>query len=996
MRRVLHRAGEFAARSLLLLVFVAEAFWFPPGVRGAEIDDLVGRTVTGIQLRSDVADLDLERLSPLLLVEVGEPLSREALARSLRNLQASGLVSEVEVFVDPVEGGVAVTFATWGRVQVESIRFEGELVVKEKDLQAVLTQHEAEPLVSSRIVRGVYDLESFYQRMGYLEASARSRPQVDLENKTASLTYLIDPGPRFTIQSVGFEGSFAPFTAVQLQDRLRMVPGKPFRERRARADVERLESWLFGENHRRATVGPYASLIDWDNATVDLVYQIDVGPRFHFEIHGADERRLRKKGLLPFLGNQRYDEAILLQSIGKIEDHYQRQGCYDVAVDWTETQSDELIHLAMTVDPGVKYELANISFSGNQAVPTYQLMSLISTESKRLFASTSGKLSDATIEDDIDNILSYYRLQGYWDAEVGPPEVTVIEGTVTSGAETEGKETVGTLSVMIPVDEGLQRRLVNLEFDGLEAIEDEELRSRLPLRAGGPFHPVLLDEAISAIRAIYRARGFESTQLSSTLDWNKEETLADLEFRIIEGPRSVVDRVVIRGNQRTRSKSIRDALDLRSGEYISTNRLLEAQNNLYKLGAFSSATVKRAPGTPFKGERDILVEVEEGSRHTFTYGFGLDTEDGFTGLFGYTRANMFGRGVSGRVDLRGGRDSLARLLLYQPFLGRRRITTTGSLFYIEETRDTFESLRRGGQLEFQRIGKNSRTGVLFDYRLVDLIVDEPLDTGGEPMPPEPEMPIVTDDPPLDVEIDLDLREVQIASLTPSWLLDHRNSPVNPSAGWSTNLLVQYAFPLFNAEEHFLKSFLQYTQFFDIGWLGSFGGSFRVGAIEPLDKTKADTLPDFGENIQDSFYVAISERYFAGGSNTHRAYNRDKLGICGETLIPDGPNEIPIEERCENATEDTEYSAIGGTGQLLLNIDYRFPIAGPIMGNVFVDTGNVWSSWRNINLSEIKTGVGLGIRYLSPVGPIRLEAGWNLDRLPGEDSYVIFFSVGNAY
>ena len=113
------------------------------------------------------------------------------------------------------------------------------------------------------------------------------------------------------------------------------------------------------------------------------------------------------------------------------------------------------------------------------------------------------------------------------------------------------------------------------------------------------------------------------------------------------------------------------------------------------------------------------------------------------------------------------------------FLGRRRITTTGSLFYIEETRESFESLRRGGQLEMQRLGDHSRTGILFDYRLVDLIRD---DTQTDP----PVVPNGPDGPDQDVTVvaeDMeiaprDLQEIEIASLTPGWLLDHRNNPVN--------------------------------------------------------------------------------------------------------------------------------------------------------------------------------------------------------------------------
>ena len=946
-------------RSTTLVAVLLALLAVPRAAVGMGAAALEGQNVVRIEVRSDVQKLSLDRLGSLLVVEVGRPFSRGDLARSLRNLQASGLISEAEGYVDSTPEGIVITLAAWGRVQVEKIRLEGDLEIKEKELRSILVQHENEPLVTSRIIRGVYDLEAYHQRLGYLAASVRSRPQIDLENKTAVVVYEIDPGPLYRVGSISFESPTGPFSPVQLQNKLRLDPGRPFRERAVRADSERMEQWLFSEGYRTANVGQPESLINWDEGTVDLVHRMDVGPLFHVEIHGAEEQKLRKKGLLPVLGNQRYDEAMLLRSVGKIEDYYQQMGHYDVQVGWAETPSDELFHLVITIDPGPKYELSDISFVGNEAVPTQQLMSLISTESKRLFAASSGKLSDTTLEDDIENIVSYYRIHGYWDAEVGPPEVY----------ETEGK-----LSVTIPVQEGVQRRLVDLHFDGLESVEEAELRSRLPLTPGGSFHPILLEETTSGIQAYFRSQGFESVQLSSTVDWNKEETLADVQFRILEGPRSVVDRIVVRGNRRTQSRVIKNALDLRPGDYFSTGRLLDAQTNLYRLGAFTSVEVKRAPGTPFKGERDILVEVEEGSRHSFTYGFGLDTEDGFTGLFGYTRSNMFGRGVSGRVDLRVGRDVLARALLYQPFLGRRRITSTGSLFYIEETRDSFKSLRRGGQLEAQRIGNSSRTGVLFDYRLVDLI------------------DVVSRE-----KVDRDLEEVEIASLTPNWQLDHRNNPVNPTAGWSSNLQIQYAFPLFQADENFLKSFTQYTHHFSLRWLGTLGGSFRIGAIEPLDKTDEKTdvpLPLSNEDPLSSAYIPISERYFAGGSTTHRAYRRDRLGIPGQTLKPN-----PDSDGGEDLLVPT-----GGNGMLLLNLDYRFPIAGPVEGNLFFDTGNVWADWRDMDLAEIKSGLGVGVRYISPVGPIRLEMGWKLDReefeLDGkifkEDPYVIFFSVGNAY
>ncbi len=923
---------------------------------------LEGQMVTRIELLTDVVHIPRERIGPLIVPRAGAVFRQDELARTLRNLQASGLVSEVEAFVDPDPDGVVIRFAAWGRIQVERIVLRGDLQIRERDLRDVLVQGEGEALVTSRIMRGVYDLENYYQRQGFMSASVRARPQIDRETKTAVVVYEIDPGPRFAVRFVEFTGPISPFTSSDLQGRLRMGPGKTFRQRGVREDIERLETWLFSETHRVARVGPFEAQIDWDDAVVDITYQIDVGPRFHIEIHGADEKRLRRKGLAPFLKDTRYDEAILLRSVERIRAYYQKQGFFDVEIGWSESRSEELVHLVLTVEPGDRYELVDIDFVGNESMSTPKLFSLISTESRRLFATGSGRLSQALLDDDIENILSYYRINGYWDAVVGPAEI-----------EQAGNE----LRVTIPVQEGSQRRLVDLVMDGVDSVDESELRAGLPMQPGGPFHPILHEETTSAIRAFYRSLGFESVQLASTVDWDRDEILADVSYRIMEGPRSRVDRVVIRGNRRTSSRVIRNALGLRSGDYFSSDRLLEAQTNLYRMGAFSSVDVRRAPGTPFRGERDILVGVEEGSRHGLTYGFGLDTEEGFTGLFGYTRSNLFGRGVTSRVDLRLGRDILARALVNRPFFGPRRLSTTGSLFYIEETRDSFESLRRGGQVEAQRIGRHSRTGLLFDYRLVDILEFEGFDPG---------------------DVERDLEEVQIASITPNYQLNYRDDPVNPTSGWTSNLQVQYAFPLFQAEERFLKSFLQYTRFFDLGILGSIGGSFRVGGIEPLkDSQETKQIPESLEDLSSAL-IPISERFFAGGSTTHRAYNRDKLGICGDTLVPVVPEDLRIST---NSLEDdcaaaTGYVPVGGNGQVLFNFDYRFPIAGPIGGNLFFDIGNVWSDWRDIDLAQLKSGLGLGLRYLSPIGAIRLEAGWKLDRLPGEDPYAIFFSVGNAY
>ena len=533
------------------------------------------------------------------------------------------------------------------------------------------------------------------------------------------------------------------------------------------------------------------------------------------------------------------------------------------------------------------------------------------------------------------------------------------------------------LAVTIPISEGLQRRTVDLLIEGTDLPIDPALTENLALRPGGPFHPQLLTQTESMIRADYNSKGYESVQVSSTLDWDDSETLVDVRIQVLEGSRSVVDRVILRGNQHTRSRVIRRSLGLSSGDTFNTDRLLESQRSLYGLGAFARVDVRRAPGTPFKGERDIIVDVQEANRNRITYGVGYDTENGASGILGFTRSNITGRGTSGRFDLRlSQKDQLARLLAYQPFLGRFKLATTGSLFYIEEERGgdvPFDSKRRGGQLELERVGDYSRVGLLYDYRWVRAI---PIGDG-EQIP----------------DIERDFENVRISSLTPNYQLDHRDSPVDPTRGWTGGLQLEYAFPFLGAEEEFLKGFANYSHYLNLGRIGVIAGNVRLGGIEPISATPVVASDDDGElgpnecpSDQLQLCIPISERFFSGGRTTHRSYRRDRLGIVGETLV----------ELTDDEGNVTGLTSIGGNGLFLINLDYRFPILGPVGGNLFVDSGNVWADWRNIDFSEMKTGVGIGARYMSPVGLVRLDVGWKLDREALEDSYVIFFSFGNPF
>ena len=172
----------------------------------------------------------------------------------------------------------------------------------------------------------------------------------------------------------------------------------------------------------------------------------------------------------------------------------------------------------------------------------------------------------------------------------------------------------------------------------------------------------------------------------------------------------------------------------------------------------------------------MVVRVEEGKARRVRYGFGYDSEDGARGLLGFTHSNLLGRALTFQVDLRASqRDELVRALFRQPYLFRWPVPVVYSAFLAAEDRESFDSRRRGTQVEAERILGRTRLGLLYTYKIVELEIQDPTLTGGD--------------------IERELQDAEISSLTPSWLIDRRDDPINPTRGWSTAFGLEWAEPL---------------------------------------------------------------------------------------------------------------------------------------------------------------------------------------------------------
>jgi outer membrane protein insertion porin family len=908
-----------------------------------------GPLVTAVEVRSNAPLDESLNLDDLIEVEVGEPLSDLAVRHTLRNLQATGDASELELYTrdDPAGGGVVVVVVFRAVVQAEEIRITGELGLSRDDLRRVVPQGVAQPLSEEKVVQGVFALQDLYETNGYFKSRVRVSVATNPVRLRAVITYQVRSGPRATLQAIEFDHPVKPFEPAALVKQLKLKLRDGFNRRDAREAADRLQAWLIGQRYGKARVDPPKEEINRKANTVKLTYPIAIGPKIVLKVIGAEEKTLRRKGLLPFLGEAGYDEALVQQAVGRLKSYYQQQGHYDVKVTTEEKAAEGELQLTFRIEPGRVYTLKGIDFQGNEQLDTQELVKHMNTNRRALLRPGSGRLVDSELNDDQDNLRRFYALSGFPNVKVGPSVV-----------ERNGDE----LKLVIPIKEGLRQRVAKLVFQGLESLDLKALKPNLALQETGPFHPALLDLTLDAIRAAFAAKGYPQAQVSARQDWNADHTVVDVTIQALEGQQRLADRIIVRGNRKTREDVIRRTLDLKHGAPISDTKLLEVERNLYRLGIFSRVDVGLVQAGLDASDRDVLIRVEEGKARSLTYGLGWDSESGLRGLFGYSDNNVLGEAYSLRTDVRWSqRDKRFRFIFNQPTLFTQPVSLTSTVFYEDAAQLNlpFEVTRYGARSEAVRVFGNRRLSLALDYRIVKLMVNPGVAAN---------------------DIERNDQPYQITSLVPSFFWDRRDDPIATTRGWSSLVQLQYAFPAFRTDTEFLKLFVQQTGFFNLGKPGVIAASLRAGAIQPylaLPANADDPLRGF-----PSRDVPIAERFFAGGDSTNRAYGRDELGIPGETQIL--------------KTSGSGYLPVGGDGLLLFNLEYRFPVFGDFGGTLFYDAGNVWADWHSIRPSDVKSGVGLGARYLSPIGPIRAGIGWKLNREKGESGYQLFFNIGNPF
>jgi outer membrane protein insertion porin family len=942
---VLNRgSGEAKLRRAALVFALAVAD--PAGGARAQGDPAPEvEIVRAIEIRAD-AEVDLAEVERLIAFEVGKPFEEVRVRRTLRSLRHSGQASEAAVSKRPLgtraDGGtdVVAVVSLWTPFRLATVEIVGETGLSAERLRGALPAAAGQPLVEDRLLRGVYALKDLYVEEGYLAAKVSLGVTVDEVRRSAAATYEVAAGSRTRIGEVRFDLASAVATPGELEGALRAGEGDALRLRAVEENRDELLRFLARRDYRLARVERLPDEPGATPGTVDLAYSIEPGPRLELEIVGAERKVLEKNDLLPFLDEAGFDDAQVLHAIERIRRYFQERGHYRADVRRTEKRSPERYALKLEIVPGPKLVLEELVFAGNDSFPDDRLRQLVTTAPRRLLTPKSGRLVDAELAADLSNLRSFYALEGFHEAKVGPPEIDPAAGEIR---------------VRIPVVEGARRTVGSLTLDGLAPLDEKEVREALPLSAGGPYHRLRVEQSVEVVRERLERLGYGSALVSSTTEWSEDGLVADVVLQAIPGRREVVAVVVVRGLEETDSEVVRRFLGLAPGDPVSREALLQMQRRLYALNLFSRVEVTVPPAGEVGDAREVVVELEEGKSRAVQLGLGYDSESGARGLLRLSHGNLFGRVSTLALDvLVSTREQYSRLLFRQPYLGSTPTEFQTALYDEHEERPDFTVDRTGVQVTLSRPIDRFSLQLATSYRIVELDADEFND-----------------------EIPLESRNARVASITPGFVYDERDDALDPRRGWLASSQLEYAAPVADAEANFLKLFGQASLYVPVGRRSVLAGSLRAGAIEPLATGMSDV-----DDLEAS--TPAAELFYAGGRTSHRAYERDSLGIVDETILVEEPG-----------SENDPFPA-GGGGLLLANLELRFPVAGPVGGTLFLDGGNVWRDYRDADPAQMKWGAGIGVRYLSPVGPLRLEIGWKLDREPFEDPYVWYFSLGNAF
>lgn len=932
-------------RRALLLLFSLALGW--PAAATAPAPGFMGERIASLTFEGDAA-LETKAFSRLTELSPGQTLSRAAIRRSIRNLFATRRFLDISVEAAPGPEGLSVVIRFAASPRIAVLRITGSGVPEKGKLRDALGLSTGDYWAPDTLdpLEGI--VREHLRARGFFEPRVEISVSGDSAAGTVDVVIEIETGPEAVSGRPDWIGSLGPFREETLSREGRQKSGKAYRDARARSDAERYERFFRENGYGRAEVR-------WEGVTYDRSarratprYRVFAGPRVVLRVTGVPESEVRKHRDSPWARLDPPDEEAVQRFRGRLLQSYQEKGYAKAVVEISHVTAPDEEVITFAVTKGDRYAVGNVAVEGTKAVSARASRSAISTDRPGFF--TLGRLVEEDLAADSAAIVGLYRAQGFRDAKVPLPEVA------------PGRRPF-TLDVDFGVTAGNRYTVGSRSFTGNVRLTEAELRAGLVTEAGRPFTEEGVNTDVAALGWRYQEKGFPDARVDAAVKLRPgagvSETVADVAFTIFEGEPVTFGKTIVRGYRKTRPSVIERELGSLEGQPFSLTRTLEMQRSLASLGVFSRADVQVLPADPDTARRPVVVTVTEGKPWNLLYGFGADYSSSTDPKFsprvslGASYSNLFGRAIAAGGDvLVSRRQDRFRLFAREPSFLDVGLPLSIQLFAGQDYQPGYSVKRGGVYLDTSRkVSRNVKALLRLQYEIVQ--------------------------PSEDPGLGPDQRQNQknlISSVGPAISWDTRDDPISPTKGLLVTAEVKYAFPLFAATAHFLRGSFLAAGYHSILPGSVLAAAVRFGAIQPFGP--CDIIGD-NPLCKPNLMVPIPERLFAGGRTSHRAFGQDALGVSDQTV-----NEQLI--------------GYGGNGLLLFNVEWRQRLAGSLGAALFFDDGNTWDDFRKVNLGEIRPGIGVGLFYMTPVGPVRVDYGVKLDKKPFETLGVFNFSVGYAF
>ena len=939
--------------------------------------DLVGQPVVEVVVEQEGQRLSDPLLQSLIQTRIGQPLAMRDVRETLDHLINLQRFDDIQPIAEAIAGGVRVRYVLVPSHPVDRVEFRGSLGLSEGDVRRVINDRYGRTPAASRVAEAAKTLQAEYRRRGYPGAQVMSRVEEAHNPDRASLIFDIESGRRARIAAVQYI-QIDPGEEAASIGRPAIRQGEPYDPDAVQAALRRWEERLKSEGYYQARASFGASMPDDAYLTVNLLR----GPRVVLEFSGDPLPAAERDRLVPIRAEGSADEDLLEDAKLAIEDYLHARGYRDAVADYTRTEQRGELKITFHITEGPRYTIDSIRITGNRAFLTSELDEILRMTRGDLFVRAAVDARVAAVE-------SAYRTRGFTRAQV------MVDEAVLAG-ETNGADR--HLEVTVNIMEGPQTSVRAVTFSGNTVLSEAELRGLVPAAGGARYLAVEAADGRDRIELEYRNRGYANVVVRQDVVLADNDTQADLKYTIVEGPQALVEHIIVVGNERTKTKTILDELRVHEGEPLGYSALLESRRALDGLGLFRRVDIQALEHTGEPG-RDVLIQIEEADATTLGWGGGLEgtlrarpTGPGGTaedrlelaprGFFEIGRRNLWGKNRSvnlyTRVSLRSTdidvSQSGVRLeedqtqtnlgfneyrvvgTFREPrFLSRRsELLITG---IVEQAiRTTFNFSRRiaRSELAVQIRPQIALTG-RYSFEKTKLF--------DEIFTPE-EKPLL---------IDKLFPEVRLSKFAGSLIRDTRDDGVDPAHGALVTVDGDVAARAIGSEVGFVKTYVQgflYRQLpVQRRLVLALGG--RVGVARGFERIKG------GLAVRD---LPASERFFGGGDTTVRGFSLDRLGD-------------------ESTISQTGFP-LGGNGIVIVNGELRVKVFGALQAVGFIDAGNVFALASDLDFTNLRPAAGFGIRVASPIGPVRLDLGFNLDpkEFAGvpEKRLVFHISLGQAF